>query len=100
MNHEDREHFEGLIVKAVQAGKQETSGLVADIKTKFHLLDDKIDNYIKEDKEWKEEAQPVIDMGKNIAGFSKITKMIIGIGAVIGSIYGLVTWINNHLTTK
>lgn len=97
MNQQDREHFDGLIVKAVQAGKQETSGLVADIKTKFHLLDDKIDGYIKDDTKWKKEAQPVIDMGMNIAGFSKVTKIIVGIGAAIGSIWYGFTWISTHI---
>lgn len=100
MNEKDRAHFDELILKAVQSGKQETSGLVADIKTKFHLIDDKIGNYIKEDMKWKEEAQPVIDMGKNIAGFSKVTKIIIGVGGAIGSLYFGIAWLQNLINKQ
>ena len=63
------EKLEGLIVKAVQSGKKETSDLVADIikriepsveksiekyvNGKINRLDQKLSDYIKNDEEWK-----------------------------------------------
>lgn len=106
MDLKDREHFDELILKAVQSGKQETSGLVAYINKQHYDFNQKLDDYIKDDMEWKKqtqkddiewkrEAQPVIDMGKSIAGFSKISKIIIGVGVAIGSLYGGITWLGH-----
>lgn len=74
MNDQEREHFEELIVKAIQSGKKETSDLVTDIISrienklgssiatsieknvngKINRLNEKIDTYINEDNKYKE----------------------------------------------
>lgn len=73
------ERLEGLLVKAVQAGKQETSGLVGDILNriepsieksiekhvngKIRNLDSKLSEYIVSDNKWKDETK--IDIKEN-----------------------------------
>ena len=93
MTIEDREHLEGIIVKAIQSGKNETSGLVSDFKKEIHLLHDRFDLFSIENKNKWEEAQPVIEMGKNINGFAKIAKILLAIGVAIGSAYAGIEWI-------
>lgn len=102
MDHKILEHLEGILVKAVQAGKQETSGLVGDIKRHLTLQDTKleelhdeftvhklvVENHYKEDKEWKDSAMPVIEMGRNVSGFGKVSLYVLGffasaVGAVM-----------------
>lgn len=71
MEKEVVEHLEGLLFKAIQSGKQETSGLVDDVikriepaveksiekyvNGKIRLLDQKITTYIDNDEKWKDE---------------------------------------------
>lgn len=43
MDLKDREHFEELLIKAVQSGKQETSGIVLEFKEHVKKLNDKTD---------------------------------------------------------
>ncbi len=59
MTPKDREHYEGIIIKAVQSGKRETSGLVAEIMSK---LDSKLE----------EKLEPLINKYVN----GKIVKLI------------------------
>ncbi len=54
-------------------------------------LNDKMDMYIKKDTEdwvrYKEEMEPVVRMGNNLAGFGKTTLYVLGfISAVAGAI--------------
>jgi hypothetical protein len=71
MDKETIEQIEEFIFKAVQSGKQETSGLVDEVfrridpaiersieknvNGKIRLLDQKITTYIENDDKWKEE---------------------------------------------
>jgi len=80
MNKKEIEHFEGIIFKAVQSGKKETSDLVTDILQKIEpiinknldknfngkigRLDEKVTNnsetmkqYIERDDKWKEKIE-------------------------------------------
>ena len=42
MDSRDRDHFEEIIIKAVQSGKQETSGLVSEMKMEISLINRQI----------------------------------------------------------
>lgn len=54
------------------------------VNGKIDKLNDKIDNYIKEDNEWKEKAEPVIEMGINARGASAAVLWIAGIVIAVG----------------
>lgn len=116
--------LEGIIIKANQSGKQETSGLVdmvihkmetkieesinRNVNGKINKLHDKIDAYIKtddawkvtykkEDDAWKLEAQPVIDMGRNVRGFSTVSLYILGfILSVTSAVMGLLYFVRKQ----
>ena len=109
MNEDDRKHFEDIIVKAVQSGKKETSGLVAEIMHKMEQgielainknvngkikrLDEKIDAYIVQDNAWKAEFEPYMKGLANVTGGGKILVWVTG--AVI-SIAGAILVIKEH----
>lgn len=100
MTPEQQQHFDDLIIKAVQSGKQETSGLVdtilhkidshieesinRNVNGKINLLTQKVDNYVKQDNEWKIKAEPVIQMGQQVQGFGKVSLYIVGFVASVG----------------
>lgn len=97
------EKVKEFLLQAVQSGKSETSGLVSAIFTKmdkkigesvqFHIngkingLTTKLDAYIKDDNEWKSKAEPVIKMGENAQGASKILLYLAGVILAIGGAY-------------
>ncbi len=113
MSDEEYEKLEGLIIKAVQSGKKETSDLVGDVLIKIdskigeavekyvngkiraltktvedhHVV---VDLHFKEDREWKEKAQPIIDLGNDAKGASKAIIWLTGIIiAITGSIFAI-----------
>ena len=106
MNEDQIKHFEEIIFKAVQSGKQETSGLVEmvihkiesaiekavekHVNGKIRALDYKIDEYIKHDLEWKEEITPQIQLVKDTQGFGKVSLYFLGFVSAIGGVILLV----------
>lgn len=107
------EHFDEVIAKAVQSGKKETSGLVDDIlKKQDKYIGEAIEKHVngkirkltedfsthrlediewkKGDREWKETAFPIIEMGKNMQGFGKVTLYLVGFAASIGGLFLMV----------
>lgn len=109
MTPEEQKHFEDLIVKAVQSGKQETSGLVdmimhklesgiedsinKNVNGKIKSLSEKVDNYIKTDNDWKDEVRPSLDVMEKMRVGSSIlnwvAKTVILLAAVVGAIIGI-----------
>lgn len=110
MDQELKNHFDEIILKAVQSGKKETSGLVNDIlrkqdkyigeaiekhvngkiraltqELKDHRAEDTV--WKQEDRQWKENAFPIIEMGKNMQGFGKVTLYLVGFAASIGGLF-------------
>lgn len=97
----------------LQAGKQETSGLVDLVihkmetkldssidkavakytKGKLDKMNDKIDVYIKSDNEWKEKYSPYLEgiVGVSIGG-KILVKLVLGIAAVGGAILAIYKW--------
>ena len=112
MTPQQKDEFEGLIVKAIQAGKAETSGLIHEIihrmeptienSIKIHVngkidrLHSKLDNYIADDTEWKKQAEPVIKMGESVQGFGKVSLYMLGfIASATGAIVTITKLINS-----
>ena len=107
MTPDELKHFEDILIKAVQAGKQETSGLVEmimhkletkieesinnNINDKIKNIDDKIDAYIKSDLEWKESVTPSIETMKELRSFGRVSgyigRAVLLLGAVASAIY-------------
>ncbi|MCF7843896.1 hypothetical protein K9M47_03285 [Candidatus Gracilibacteria bacterium] len=116
MNEAQTKHFEDIIAKAVQSGKQETSGLVdmilhkmeepiekainKHVNGKIKNLDIKIDAYIVEDLKWKEKAIPVLDAGTKAMNFGTVgivvLKAVSTIGVAIGMVYAFFKWIKGN----
>ena len=102
MTPEDKQHFEDIIVKAVQSGKKETSDLADHIihkiepaveasiskyvNGKINTLTQKLDDYIAEDLKWKAEYEPYLKgMASINLGGRIIIKAIITVGTIIGA---------------
>ena len=86
MKESEKQYFEDLLIKAIQATKSENSGLIGDLKKEIQSVHDKFDTFTKEDHEWKEDAKPIIDMGKNLKGFGKVLMYIIYVIAALGGV--------------
>lgn len=52
---------------------------------KIDAINTRLDNYIESDNQWKQAAQPTIEMGNNVRGFGKVFMYILGIVAAIGA---------------
>jgi hypothetical protein len=61
------------------------------VNGKINRLDEKLDEYIKHDMEWKETVQPVIEAYQavnNIGTFVQwFSKVILAIGVIVGMIF-------------
>ncbi len=57
------------------------------VNGKIDKIDVKLDNYIKDDNEWKAAANPTIELGNNVRGFGKVMVYLLGIA---GAIFGLI----------
>jgi hypothetical protein len=109
----EEQKIKEYIFQAVQSGKQETSGLVdmvihkmenrLDISVdkavakytngKLDKLENKIDNYIKGDNEWKEKYGPYLESIVGISVGGKIlVRFILGIASVGGAILLIYRW--------
>lgn len=79
------------ILNAVRQTIKET------VNGKIDRMNDKIDNYIKGDIEWKVEADKKLEVVGSVQGFGKVTLYILGflsaLGAGVGLIYKLITWL-------
>lgn len=70
---------------------------IYEVKELIRNVGSRLDIYIKEDTQWKEDAAPVIKMGKNLNGFSAVVKWLFIVAAAIGSIWGGVEYIANFI---
>lgn len=85
------EQFKDIIRESIQTTIQEK------VNGKIDKLHVKLDTYIKEDTEWKNKAEPVIQMGQNVQGFGKVSLYILGF---VASVFGAVVMIINLLRDK
>ncbi len=53
------------------------------VNGKIDRLDVKLDTYMKEDNDWKERANPTIELGNNVRGFGKVMVYLLGIAGAI-----------------
>lgn len=109
--HKEEDRIKDYIFQAVQATKQENSGLIAELKKSVESIREeqkkvaeelkdyvKLDTIWKEaDKEWKEKAKPVLQMGENVQGFGKVSLYVVGF---IASVTGAVVMIINIIKHK
>ena len=67
------------------------------VNGKIDNLHNKIDAYIESDNEWKNKAEPVLQMGKNVQGFGKVSLYIVGF---VASVAGAILVVINLLKEK
>ncbi len=91
MNQMDRDLLKEIIRESINGE------FTAELSKRMSGVERKVDDFIKTNNEKWAEAQPVIDMGKNINGFAKTTKILIGVGVAIGSIWYAFEWISNFI---
>jgi hypothetical protein len=69
------------------------------VNGKIKRLDEKIDNYIKSDNEWKAGVTPHIETMKQFQGFTligtSVLKGILLIGSATGAIYAFIKYLRN-----
>jgi len=100
MNEQDKQHFEDLIVKAIQSTKQENSGLIdtimhkmekgieesinRNVNGKIKRIDEKLDAYIVSDNQWKDKYSPMLEAFTSISVSGKIIlKLVVGVGSFV-----------------
>lgn len=70
------------------------STIKTEVNGKIDRLNTKIDNYIKQDNQWKDGVTPSIDIMKKMSGFASvggaILKTAVLIGAASTAIWGLI----------
>lgn len=109
-----KEDFEEIILKAIQSGKQETSGLAGYLKDEIKELkkiqetqNSIVNRYIEKDTEdkekifaWQEKANPALEIMHSMRGFAStggwILKGVLLIGGAIGVVYGGIVFIKNY----
>ena len=75
MTPDELEHLTNHIEKVVKLT----------VNGKIDRMSDRIDNYIKEDNEWKKKAEPILEMGSNVRSFGKIlVSLLLLTGTIIG----------------
>lgn len=63
------------------------TSIKSEVNGKIDRLTTSLQTYIKEDTAWKIEAQPAIDVFKNLTGAGKIIVILaIGVSAIVGAI--------------
>lgn len=80
MTPEQFEKLQSLITEQIGVAVKMT------VNGKIDALNKKVDDYIKSDNEWKERAQPTIELGTNVRGFGKVFAYIIGTAAAVGGL--------------
>lgn len=62
-------------------------GIKKHVNGNIKELAQRLDEYIKDDTEWKELAQPAIDLGKNIKSFGLVSLYLLGAIAALGAAF-------------
>lgn len=103
MNKEE-DRIKEYIFQAVQATKQENSGLIAELKKSVESIRDEqrkvaedLKDYVKDDQEWKDSVTPSIDIMKKLQNTSSVlnwvVKTIILMGSLIGAVILIYKWL-------
>ena len=101
MDKNDEQKFKDLIHQAVQAGKQETSGLVSHLESRIDSavsvavdkyvngriasISQKLDDYIISDLKWKERAEPVVVAFERTTWLSSIVIQVLKMLGLLGA---------------
>ena len=93
----DKEQIK-LIEKTIENSIEKTvNGKIRILTEEFREHKTVVNQYIKDDTEWKGKAEPVIQMGENVQGFGKVSLYILGF---IASVAGAIAVIINLLRDK
>ena len=65
-------------------------GIETHVNGKIRSLTERFDTYVREDNEWKERANPTIELGNNVRGFGIVFMYLLG---VLGAIFGVIKYI-------
>lgn len=102
MTPDQLEQLQNTLTKAVETQiKVTVNGKIDKLHQimESHMEDDKrvalefsekFDTYIKDDKEWKDKAQPVIELGENLTWSSMAILKILGALGTIGGIVAVI----------
>ena len=63
------------------------------VNGKIDRMNNRLETYIKEDMEWKDNVKPIIDLGRDLKGFNKGLMYVLGILAAIGAGWGFIVFI-------
>lgn len=93
-NSNNKEHSN--LIADLRKRDEEKSEVIHEISDIVKELRDEFRQHRKEDLEWKTTAMPVIEMGRNVQGFGKVSLYILGFFAsVMGAIYGIIELIKH-----
>lgn len=70
--------------------KQLKAGIETHVNGKIRVLTERFETYVKEDNEWKERANPTIELGNNVRGFGIVLVYLLG---VAGAIFGVIKFL-------
>lgn len=60
------------------------------VNGKIDKLTDMMNNHIKDDAEWKKNAEPIVNAGRNLSGWGRVTLAILGfVAMLVGAITGI-----------
>lgn len=81
MTQEQLKEIQNAVGKAIQTH----------VNGKIDKLTVKVDAYIADDLQWKQQAEPVIKMGENVQGFGKVSLYIVGFVAAVAGAFISIT---------
>lgn len=87
-----------LIKETIENSIEKTvNGKIRILTEEFREHKTTVNQYIIDDTDWKQKAQPVIQMGENVQGFGRVSLYVVGF---IASVTGAVIMIINIFRDK
>ena len=102
MSHETSQEIENIVNERMNRYTLELSEHLLQtvqgaVKHEMNTFTRKLDDYIKDDMEWKERANPAVDFFVNVTWSKKFILAVIGFMAAL---FGLITLAKSALTFK
>lgn len=95
MTKEQEARLNKVIAESIE--KNVSVSVEKTVNGKIKAIDAKLDTYIREDNEWKEDVRPTIDGMKRLQNASDVglglLKFIVVMGAAVTAIWGGVTYL-------
>jgi len=94
-NSNNKEHSN--LIADLRKRDEEKSSVINEIRDDLKELIAEFKDHRKEDLEWKTTAMPVIEMGKNVQGFGKVSLYILGfIASLSAGFYALMAFLKKN----